>query len=134
MLKYYNPSVYLQSDANIFKTDTVPEAKTVDYNGICHPPIFQAVAKFLYQTAIDEIGTGEQEAFSHWRGRAPEFDEQFASEIHQYARQQYPYNNAIQKGETITEWWKKLEGSAGAEILPVSLFFFVFIDQREYKC
>ena len=117
--------MYLQSDADIFKTDTVPEAKTVDYDGIHHPPIFQAVAKFLYQTAIKEIGTGEQEAFTRWRGRAPEFDEQFASEIRRYARQQYPYNDAIRKGETITEWWKKLEGSAGAEILPVSSFFFV---------
>jgi hypothetical protein len=81
-LKYYNPAVYLQSDADIFKTDTVPKTKTVDYSGIRHPPIFQAVAKFLYQTSINEIGTGEQEAFTCWRGCAPEFDEQFASEIH----------------------------------------------------
>jgi hypothetical protein len=115
--------VYLQSDADIFKTDAVPEATTVDYSGIHHPPVFQAVAKFLYQTAINEIGKGEQEAFTRWRGRAPEFDEQFASEIRRYARQQYPYNDSIRKGETISEWWKKLEGSAGAEILPVSPFF-----------
>jgi hypothetical protein len=116
---------------DIFKTGTVPEANTVDYSGIRHPPIFQAVAKFLYQTAIDEIGTGEQEAFTCWRGRAPEFDEQFASEIRRYARQQYPYNDAIRTGETITEWWKKLEGSAGAEILPVRSFFLI---DNWYKC
>lgn len=124
MFEYCIRAVYLQSDADIFKTDAVPEAQTVDYSGICHPPIFQVVAKFLYQTAIDEIGTGEQEAFTHWQGRAPEFDEQFSNEIRRYARQQYPYNDAIRKGETINEWWKKLEGSAGAEILPVSLFLF----------
>ena len=82
MFKYCIPTVYLQSDADIFKTDAVPEAQTVDYSGIRHPPIFQAVAKFLYQTAIDEIGTGEQEAFTRWQGRAPEFDEQFSNEIY----------------------------------------------------
>ena len=81
MFGYYNPAVYHQAKTDIFKTDIVPTAKMVDYSGIRHPPIFQAVAKFLYQTAIDEIGTGEQEAFSRWRGCAPEFDEQFASEI-----------------------------------------------------
>ena len=93
--EYCISAVYLQSDADIFKTDAVPEAQTVDYTNICHPPIFQAVAKFLYQTAIDEIGTGEQVAFTRWQGHALEFDEQFSGEIHQYAQQQYPYNDAI---------------------------------------
>lgn len=79
--KYYNLAVYLQSNADIFKTDTVPESNTVDYTGIHHPPIFQPVAKFLYQTAINKIRTGEQEAFMRWEGHAPEFNEQFASEI-----------------------------------------------------
>ena len=129
MFKCYISAVYLQSDADIFKTDAVPEATTVDYSGIRHPPVFQAVAKFLYQTAINKIGKGEQEAFTRWRGRVPEFDEKFASEIRRYARQQYPYNDPIQKGETITEWWKKLEGSKGAEILPMSSFFPILIDQ-----
>ena len=120
--KCYIPAVYLQSDSDIFKTDAIP-ATTVDYSGIRHPTVFQAIATFLYQTAVNKIGKGEQEAFTRWRGRAPEFDEHFASEIRRYARQQYPYNDPIRKGETITEWWKKLEGSTGAEILPVCSFF-----------
>ena len=131
MSEHYIPAVYLQSNADVFKTDTVPEAHSLDYSGIHHQPIFQVVAKFLYQTAINEIRTGEQEAFTCWQGRAPEFDEQFTNEIRRYARQQYPYNDTIRKGETITEWWnlKKLEGSAGAEILPVRLYF-VLINQH----
>lgn len=64
--KYHIPAVYLQSDTDLFKMDAVPEAMTLDYIGIHHLPIFQAVTKFSYQTAINKIGKGEQEAFTCW--------------------------------------------------------------------
>ena len=48
-------------------------------------------------------------------------------EIKKYAHQQYLFNNKVDKKRGIIVWWKALQGSDHAQILPVSTFMMASI-------
>jgi hypothetical protein len=88
--------------------------------GIEHISTFKTVTKFLVETAQNEILHGHREEFTRWKGRAGDFKAALLEEMKKYARQQYPFNNKVDKKHGIIVWWKALQGSDHAQILPVS--------------
>lgn len=107
--------VYLTSD--LFREDS---SQSSGMEGIKHVSTFKTVTKFLVETAQNEILHGHQEEFIRWKGRARDFKAALLEEMKKYARQQYPFNNKVDKKHGIIVWWKVLQGSDHAQILPVS--------------
>ena len=89
--------------------------------GIHHVSTFKTVTKFLLEVAVKEILHGDQEELTQWKGRAGEFKKTLLDEMKKYARQQYPFNERFDSNEATITWWKKLEGSENAQVLPVSV-------------
>lgn len=88
--------------------------------GIRHVSTFKTVTKFLLEVAVKEILQGDRDELTQWKGRAGEFKKTLLDEMKKYARQQYPFNERFDSNEATITWWKKLEGSENAQVLPVS--------------
>lgn len=98
--------------------------------GIEHISTFKTVTKFLVETAQKEILHGHREEFTRWKGRAGDFTAALLEEMKKYARRQYPFNNKVDKNVSIIVWWKGLQGSDHAQILPVSADMTTHIDNE----
>lgn len=88
--------------------------------GIKHVCTFRKVVLFLLEVAEKEILHGIKPLLVIWKGRAGEFKRVLLEEAKRYARQQYPFNQHIDSKRSILSWWRALEGSEFASVLPVS--------------
>ena len=104
--------------------------------GIKHVCTFRKVVLFLLGVAESEILHAIKPLLVVWKGRAGEFKKVLLEEMKRYARQQYPFNQHIDSKQPIISWWRALEGSEFASVLPVSfsasrcttVYLFIFID------
>ena len=95
--------------------------------GIEHVSTFKTVTKFLAETAQNEILHGHRGEFTRWKGRAGDFKAALLEEMKKYSRQQYPFNNKVNDKHGIIVWWKALQGSDHAQVLPVSAVILAYI-------
>ena len=114
--------VYLTSD--LFREDL---SQSSGMEGIKHVSTFKTITKFLLETAQNKILHGHWEEFTKWKGWAGDFKAALLEEIKKYAHQQYLFNNKVDKKRGIIVWWKALQGSDHAQILPVSTFMMASI-------
>jgi len=96
-----------------------------DMTGIRHVSTFKKVITFLARTAHQEIHHGSKPLLTKWKGRASAFKETLLTEMKKYARRQYPFNQHLSTETAVFGWWKSLEGSEHAQILPARISFLV---------
>lgn len=92
-----------------------------DYTGIQHPATFRNVIRFLVDIAHKEILHGHKTLFTQWKGKAGLYKSKLLIELQAYARQQYPFNQVFDETLGVLSWWKSLQGSKHAQVLPVCM-------------
>jgi hypothetical protein len=112
---------YIKSD--LFRVDdpksTQKSSQVSGMEGIRHVSTFKTVTRFLLEVAEKEIIHGHRKELTQWKGRAGEFKKTLLDEMKKYARQQYPFNEKFGDNQAAITWWKRLEGSDYAQVLPV---------------
>lgn len=134
LIEHDVPADYIHSDVfrnpNPLQTKiTVPGTQKSSAQipeGVTHPKTFLKVARFVAQTAANEIKHGTNPLFTSWRERGGKaFQAAMLRQFTAYALGYFPFNRPVGEGQAISSWWEELRGSENASLLAVREHYYI---------